>query len=212
MASSPITPRQTDGETMETVRDFIWGGSKITEKTLMLGKIEDRRRRGWRRMKWLGWHHGLNGHEFEQAPGVGAGQGSLACCSPWGRRVRHGGVTELNWLNYLGPWTAGKVLQVWKHESSARKDEDLWSSAWGKHKRSFQLPVASFMHRKPPSPRHWVVMKRSQPLKPHWPVWIMALHLLTGLYGQAIYFSWGSTSPVCKNIMVIPKSQEYPED
>ena len=46
MASSPITPWQTDGETMETVRDFICGGSKITEKTLMLGKIEDRRRRG----------------------------------------------------------------------------------------------------------------------------------------------------------------------
>ena len=30
------------------------------------------------------WHHQLSGHEFEQAPGVGDGQGSLACCSPWG--------------------------------------------------------------------------------------------------------------------------------
>ena len=30
-----------------------------------------------------GWHHGLNGHEFEQTPGVSEGQGSLACCSPW---------------------------------------------------------------------------------------------------------------------------------
>ena len=34
----------------------------------------------------VGWHHGLNGHEFEQAPGVGDGQGGLACCSPWGRK------------------------------------------------------------------------------------------------------------------------------
>ena len=34
----------------------------------------------------VGWHHRLNGHEFEQAPGVGDGQGSLACCSPWGHR------------------------------------------------------------------------------------------------------------------------------
>ena len=38
----------------------------------------------------VGWHHRLNGHEFEQAPGHGEGQGSLACCkgSPplWGRR------------------------------------------------------------------------------------------------------------------------------
>ena len=31
-----------------------------------------------------GWHHRLNGHEFEQALGAGEGQGSLACCSPWG--------------------------------------------------------------------------------------------------------------------------------
>ena len=34
----------------------------------------------------VGWHHGLNGHEFEQAPGVVDGQGSLACCSPWGHK------------------------------------------------------------------------------------------------------------------------------
>ena len=33
-----------------------------------------------------GWHHQPNGHEFEQALGVGEGQGSLACCSPWGRK------------------------------------------------------------------------------------------------------------------------------
>ena len=32
----------------------------------------------------VGWHHRLNGREFEQAPGDGEGQGSLACCSPWG--------------------------------------------------------------------------------------------------------------------------------
>ena len=34
----------------------------------------------------VGWHHRLNGCEFEQAPGVGDGQESLACCSPWGRK------------------------------------------------------------------------------------------------------------------------------
>ena len=34
----------------------------------------------------VGWHHWLNGHEFEQAVGDGEGQGSLACCSPWGCR------------------------------------------------------------------------------------------------------------------------------
>ena len=34
----------------------------------------------------VGWHHRLNGHEFEQAPGVGDGWGSLVCCSPWDRK------------------------------------------------------------------------------------------------------------------------------
>ena len=35
----------------------------------------------------VGWHHQLNGHEFEQALGVGEGQGSLVCCSPWGHKA-----------------------------------------------------------------------------------------------------------------------------
>ena len=34
----------------------------------------------------VGWHHRLDGPEFEQTPGVGYGQGSLACCSPWDRK------------------------------------------------------------------------------------------------------------------------------
>ena len=34
----------------------------------------------------VGWHHRLNGHEFEQTLGESEGQGSLACCSPWGRK------------------------------------------------------------------------------------------------------------------------------
>ena len=58
------------------------------EKTLMLGKIEGTRRRGQQRMRWLG-HHRLNGLEFEQAPGDGEGQGSLACCSPSGCKDLH---------------------------------------------------------------------------------------------------------------------------
>ena len=43
----------------------------------------------------VGWHHQLNGREFEQAPGVGDRQRSLACCSPWGGKVIHDGATEL---------------------------------------------------------------------------------------------------------------------
>ena len=49
----------------------------------MLGKIEGGRRRGTTEDEMAGWHHHLDGHEFERAPGVGDGQRSLACCSPW---------------------------------------------------------------------------------------------------------------------------------
>ena len=49
----------------------------------------------------VGWHHRLNGHEFEQAPGDSRGQGNLACCSPWGRKKSD--MTErLNWTEGEG--------------------------------------------------------------------------------------------------------------
>ena len=51
------------------------------EKTLMLGKL-----RTGTEDEMVGWHHRLNGHESEQALGVGDGQGSWVCCSPWGCR------------------------------------------------------------------------------------------------------------------------------
>ena len=54
--------------------------------------------RGWD--GWMASPSWLNGHEFEQAPGVGDGQGSLACCSPGGCRVRQDWATELNWSFY----------------------------------------------------------------------------------------------------------------
>ena len=40
----------------------------------------------WGLNEMVGWHHELNGHEFEQTPGDGKGQDSLACCSPWGHK------------------------------------------------------------------------------------------------------------------------------
>ena len=44
----------------------------------------------------VGWHHQLDGHGFEQALGVGVGQGSLACCSPWGCKELNSTEPELN--------------------------------------------------------------------------------------------------------------------
>ena len=51
------------------------------EKTLMPGKIEEKR---MKEDEMVGWHLQLDGHEFEQTSADGDGQGSLACCSPWG--------------------------------------------------------------------------------------------------------------------------------
>ena len=47
----------------------------------------------------VGWHHQYNGHEFEQAPGDGEGQGSLVCCSPWDSKKwnRTGRLNNNNW-------------------------------------------------------------------------------------------------------------------
>ena len=52
----------------------------------MLGKIEGGEEKGATEDEMVRWHHQLDGHEFEQAPGDGEGQGSLACCNPWGRK------------------------------------------------------------------------------------------------------------------------------
>ena len=60
----------------------------------MLGQSEGRRRRTTED-EMVGWHHRLNGHEFEQALGDSEGQGSLVCCSPWGGKESD--MTE--WLN-----------------------------------------------------------------------------------------------------------------
>ena len=46
------------------------------------------------RMRWFGWHHWLNGHEFKQTLGDSEGQVVLQCCSPWCRRVEHDWATE----------------------------------------------------------------------------------------------------------------------
>ena len=70
------------------------------EKTLMLGGIEGRRRRGRPRMRWLDGitdSMDMSLSDRESCPGVGDGQGGLACCDSWGCRVGHDWATELNW-------------------------------------------------------------------------------------------------------------------
>ena len=62
----------------------------------MLSKTEARQEeKGTTEDETVGCHHGLDGHEFEQAPGDGEGEGRLACCSPWCHKELD--MTELNW-------------------------------------------------------------------------------------------------------------------
>ena len=61
--------------------------------------MKDRQReKGMTEDEMVGWHHQLNGHEFEQAPGDGEGQGSLTCCTPWGGKesdMIHGNESDM---------------------------------------------------------------------------------------------------------------------
>ena len=77
------------------------------EKTLMLGRI-GQEEKGTTEDEMAGWYHWLDGCESEWTPGVGDGQGGLACCDSWGRKesdtTERLNWTELNWMkkNYLG--------------------------------------------------------------------------------------------------------------
>ena len=71
-------------------------------KSWLIGKDPDagkdwgQEEKGTTEDKMVGWHQQINGHEFQQAPGVGGGQGSLACCSPWG----HKELDTTEWQNW----------------------------------------------------------------------------------------------------------------
>ena len=79
---------------------LMWRANSL-EKPLMLGNNEGRKKMGTTEDEMVGWHHWLKRHEFQQTQGDNEGQGSLTCCSPWGRRVRHDWVTEQKWQKTL---------------------------------------------------------------------------------------------------------------
>ena len=89
---------------------YLMRRANLLEKTLMLGKIEGRRRRGQQKVRWLDGITRLNGHRFGWTLGVGDGQGGLACCSSWGHKESD--TTErLNWteLNWTEWWSSHNV-------------------------------------------------------------------------------------------------------
>ena len=81
----------------------------------------------------VGWHHRLDGHEFEQALGVGDGQGSLVCCSPWGLKESDTTVWR-NWILHV------KSLQFW----FSFYEMNLKCEIVGQRECEFQLNEFSF--------------------------------------------------------------------
>ena len=81
----------------------------------------------------VGWCHRVHGHEFEQDLGVGDGQGSLVCCSPWGCRVRYYWVTELK---------PDKTIMVFTDVKQTIKlyYKNFLQSIWNRMSRKCKLP------------------------------------------------------------------------
>ena len=77
---------RTEAETEAPVLQSPNVKSWLIGKDSDVGKDRRQEEKGMTEDEMVGWHHQLDGHEFEQAPGDSDGQGSLACCSPWGRK------------------------------------------------------------------------------------------------------------------------------
>ena len=80
---------------VQYVCDLMWSTDSLA-KTLMLGKIEGRRRREMTENEMVVWHHWLDGHVFEQAEEVGDEQEGLTCCNSWG----HKELDTAKWMNW----------------------------------------------------------------------------------------------------------------
>ena len=107
----PVHPKREEswvfigGIDVEAETPILWppdGKNWLLGKDSDAGKDWKQEEQGITEDEMVGLHHQLSGHEFEQAPGVGDGQGNLACCSPWG--CKESDMTE--WLN----WTEGRWL------------------------------------------------------------------------------------------------------
>ena len=78
---------RTDAETETPVLWPADAKNRLIGKHPATGKDRRLEEKGTTEDEMVGWHHQLDGYKFEQAPGVGDGQGGLACCSPWGHKA-----------------------------------------------------------------------------------------------------------------------------
>ena len=119
-----VRDSSTDKAEFEEILTSVWIRCSFSLLFVCLFYIKDPDAgKGWKQEEkgtaedeMVGWHHRLNGHKFEQALGVGDGQGSLACCSPWSRKESD--TTE--WLNWLTDWkNLPAIRETW-----------VWSLGW----------------------------------------------------------------------------------
>ena len=110
----------------------------LTGKAPDAGKDWRQEEKGTAEDEMVGWHHRVDGHEFEQAPGVGDGQGSLEYCSPWG--LKESSTTEwLNWIDWVKIYKRqnlqkqaltsmllflGRHLMLWRN--SDKTEQQFW--------------------------------------------------------------------------------------
>ena len=69
---------------LQSFGHLMWRADSLEKILISAGKDWRQEEKGTKEDKIVGWHHWLNGHEFEQAPGGSEGQESLVCCRPWG--------------------------------------------------------------------------------------------------------------------------------
>ena len=117
-SSNPVKPkenqswifiRRTDSEAEAPLLWLPDAQNRLIRKGPDAGKDGRQEGKGTAEDEMAGWHHWLNEHEFEQALGDVEGQGSLACCSPWGRKKSD----STEWLNNNYKATVVKTAWYW---------------------------------------------------------------------------------------------------
>ena len=116
----------------EAEAPIVW---PLGTKNWLIGKDPDagkdwrQEEKGKTEVEMVEWHHRLDGHEFEWVPGIGDGQESLVCCSPWGHQ-------ELDTTEWLNGTEARKIRQLFQcnHPCNVYFNKSYWQP-WGIIKR-----------------------------------------------------------------------------
>ena len=140
----------------------------------------------------VGWHHWLDGHEFEQALGNGEGQGSLACCSPWG----HKQLDMTEWLNksvVVCYGSSSKWIQYLIFISMGFKEECISPSVLPVTRKPFYCYLTDLEVRREAHVRSLMAdRKKPSPLLTHVPLYSIITFCEANLWDLINFLlSWG---------------------